>query len=203
MEYNGKLFVERLVEVAGKKQADIAKDLNITPESISRWKKKMPTFDHLINILNLYNCSADYLLGLSGLSEDAKSNEDNAHTKSLSEFLHDLMLFHYYSCIPLQFGDFYTTGESDKKFFELLKYSFPNKVPGHYVDLSFFIPDRYKYADCIGNMLEEFETVARAAKICKSDKYFDGMLPILENDYKDMVDSIESQFQQMRATKDE
>jgi transcriptional regulator with XRE-family HTH domain len=87
MEYNGKLFLERLKEVSNnKKHYEIAEDLNVSDETVSRWNNKIPTTDNLLKISEQYNCSIDYLLGVSDVEICKKKN--------LSDIIRDL--FFYY-----------------------------------------------------------------------------------------------------------
>lgn len=86
MEYNGKLFIERLKEVAGNKtQEQISKDINVSASTISRWSEKIPNTDNLLVISEKYNCSIDYLLGI-----DEKRTQQK--TKDLFDVLKDLLI---------------------------------------------------------------------------------------------------------------
>lgn len=64
-EYNGNEFLKRLQAVAGNKtQSALAADLGITQGTVSKWKNSPPSGRDLIGIVETYNCSTDYLLGI-------------------------------------------------------------------------------------------------------------------------------------------
>ena len=56
------------------KQQDLAKALNVTKQSVSNWEnnKRLPDINTLIQLADFYNCSLDYLFGIS----NEKGNKD-------------------------------------------------------------------------------------------------------------------------------
>ena len=77
-------FVERLKELVlehNLRGYTLAQAIGVAPTSVSRFLlgKRMPNYNTFINILYLFNCSADYLLGL-----------EEFHT---SEPLHEVLPF--------------------------------------------------------------------------------------------------------------
>lgn len=66
------LFTERFNEIlknSGAKQTDLAKYCNVTRQSVSDFKKgkSVPSIETLYYICKFFDCSADYLLGLSDI----------------------------------------------------------------------------------------------------------------------------------------
>lgn len=62
-------FVSRLTElinVCGKMQTEISKDLGISKQKLSKWKTgyNEPDLDEIIKLAKYFNVSADYLLGI-------------------------------------------------------------------------------------------------------------------------------------------
>ena len=77
IEFNNKEFLKRLKEVAGKTQREIAQDINSDNSTVSRWgKESRPTVDNLLAIASCYNCSIDYLLGLSDSNKKESKDLD-------------------------------------------------------------------------------------------------------------------------------
>lgn len=63
------MFGERLAEIRKDnklRQEDLAEKLNVSKFTVSSWEqgKSMPTLDMLVNICELLDISADYLVGL-------------------------------------------------------------------------------------------------------------------------------------------
>ena len=74
-DFDGKLFAERLREFAGaKKDCEIAKELGFSTSDISKIfnGKGGLTLDKLFHISNTYNCSIDYLLGITDNNTNQK-----------------------------------------------------------------------------------------------------------------------------------
>lgn len=62
-------FAKQLIylrEEAGLKQTELAKELGVTKQAISKWEKGLreTDFDMLIKIAEYFNVTTDYLLGL-------------------------------------------------------------------------------------------------------------------------------------------
>lgn len=77
-EADGEQFVERLKEVSGcKNQDDLADIMGVTPAYISKLKNKgvLPSQQILIDFAIKYNCSIDYLLGLTNDNESLNLTE--------------------------------------------------------------------------------------------------------------------------------
>ena len=54
-----------LIEISGKRQSQIAKDLGISKQKLSNWKLSVvePCIDELIRICNYFDITADELIG--------------------------------------------------------------------------------------------------------------------------------------------
>lgn len=88
MEYNGKQFIDRLIEVSGNKtKVDIAKELMVDASTITRWTNNQPKTDNLLQIAATYNCSIDYLLGITNTTPGRGKNK-----KYLIDILNDLLI---------------------------------------------------------------------------------------------------------------
>lgn len=63
-------FAKRLKELREEKkmsQNELAKELKISAACISRWESglRIPDIESLILLCNFFNCSADFLIGLT------------------------------------------------------------------------------------------------------------------------------------------
>ena len=71
--FNGEQFVRKLIEISGKDQKEIAREFNVGESTISKLKKQgFPTSKFLYEFAEKYNCSIDYLLGLSDIDKEKK-----------------------------------------------------------------------------------------------------------------------------------
>ncbi len=95
-----KLIGERLAEIRkdhGDTQQDLADRLNVTKFTISNWEqqKSDPSHEFIASICNLYQVSADYLLGISNEDpllvqkrrEERFTAEERAEIRRFEEFL--------------------------------------------------------------------------------------------------------------------
>lgn len=62
-------FSERIKELRlsqGQRQADIAKAMNVTTSTVTRWETAVqePDYSTLIKLAKFFNVSTDYILGL-------------------------------------------------------------------------------------------------------------------------------------------
>lgn len=88
------LFWERFSELCslrGIKPNPIATEIGIASGTLSKWKegKTFPNGETLIKISNYFNCSIDYLLGISDTKHPSK-NEISSDDLILLEMLHSL-----------------------------------------------------------------------------------------------------------------
>ena len=65
-----KIFCERLKELRNENNLSakkLAQILNVSDSTVIRWEKEeiVPSIEHLKNIAQFFNVSADYLLGLT------------------------------------------------------------------------------------------------------------------------------------------
>ena len=92
-DFDGKLFAERLREFAGaKKDCEIAKELGFSTSDISKIfnGKGGLTLDKLFHISNTYNCSIDYLLGIT----DNNTNQKEYKYPKILDVLYYLLKNH-------------------------------------------------------------------------------------------------------------
>lgn len=62
----------------GMKQSDVAKLLNLSPSAISNYEQGIREMDAeaICKLCNFFNCTADYVLGISNLRAPEISNEE-------------------------------------------------------------------------------------------------------------------------------
>ena len=56
-----------LREDRGWRQEDVARFINVSPGTVGGWEsgRRLPNYETLVNLANLFNCTTDYLLGRS------------------------------------------------------------------------------------------------------------------------------------------
>ena len=70
-------FAERLNELLNEAEinaAKLAKDINIEQSAISKFSRaqRLPSTETLVSLANYFNCTTDYILGLSDVLDDRK-----------------------------------------------------------------------------------------------------------------------------------
>lgn len=81
-------ILRNLREEKGLSQVDLAKQLNITSQSLSQYElnKRMPDIDMINRLANYFNVSVDYLLGRTEIKETFyKTKESANHPYTTSE----------------------------------------------------------------------------------------------------------------------
>lgn len=85
------IFRERLKllkEICGKTQAEIASELEITPQTLSYYfNGREPNYDMLIKLAKYFNVSTDYLLGVSDHKNNDQIKKRNENYNKLIELL--------------------------------------------------------------------------------------------------------------------
>ncbi len=85
-DFDKNLFINRLYKVSGSEShTKIANDLGINKSNISKWENgtSTPKIKNLLKIAQYYNCSIDYLLGLTSDNE----------ALNLTEIFKELLLY--------------------------------------------------------------------------------------------------------------
>lgn len=84
-------FHERLNELknaCGETQVKIAEGLKITPQALSYYLKgREPNYDLLIKLAQYFNCTTDYLLGLSDIKNQEQITNSNKFADDLAKSL--------------------------------------------------------------------------------------------------------------------
>jgi len=70
--------LEQLLNEKGIQQSVLAEYLNMSDSTISQWKtgKRSPDIESLMKIAKYFNCTTDYLLGLSDQSKPSFAKRD-------------------------------------------------------------------------------------------------------------------------------
>lgn len=76
------MLAERIKELRQEKkmsQRDLAKTLDVSQQSVTKWERGLfePNSSTLKQMAQLFNCSSDYLLGLSNDRYELKASERN------------------------------------------------------------------------------------------------------------------------------
>ena len=91
-------------------QTKVAMDLNITQETISSYEtgRVFPSSDMLIKLANYFNCSVDYLLGITDIPTHTKYLSSNSETKKSAELYSTSLVKQLkYLCPNLEEGSAY------------------------------------------------------------------------------------------------
>lgn len=80
--------IKQLRQSRNLSQVDIAKQLNVTKQSVSNWENDniQPSIDMLVKLSHLFSVSTDYLLGLdnkSYIEVSGLSEEELAHIQQI------------------------------------------------------------------------------------------------------------------------
>ena len=117
-----------LRESKHKSQQDVCAALNIEQSTLANYEndKRVPKLEILIKIAEYYNCSVDYLLGLT--DQEVPQNSNNPHNSLMLDRLNFLLneddnLEFYSSCskIPMETIQKYMTGELEPTTYDLCK----------------------------------------------------------------------------------
>lgn len=95
-------FGERLAKLrkdAGKSQEELANDLNVSRQAVSKWESNSsyPETDKIVAICKLFNCSMDELLGVKETTTNEKNTKNNIFTvcnKYFDMFLRGINMFY-------------------------------------------------------------------------------------------------------------
>lgn len=89
--------MDKLLEESGEKPADLYKSIGVTQQAFSRWTNNgFPTVENLLKIADHFNCSLNYLVGLSKVKSPDASLQKICDYTGLSEkavnYLHEMTL---------------------------------------------------------------------------------------------------------------
>ena len=83
--------IRSLREDSGMSQAELARKLSVTRSSVNAWEMGLsaPTAQYIIELANLFHCSADYILGL----DNTKCINISKYNKQEAKLIRDLIAF--------------------------------------------------------------------------------------------------------------
>lgn len=83
--------IRSLREDSGMSQAELARKLSVTRSSVNAWEMGLsaPTAQYIIELANLFRCSADYILGLDG----SKCIDISKYNKQETKLIRDLIAY--------------------------------------------------------------------------------------------------------------
>lgn len=113
--------LEILFQETGKQQADLANYLKVAKATVSQWKtgKRQPDLVTLKKIAEFFDCTTDYLLGLTDhkkpiIVDLAAHRKDGDYDKPLSEETHKI-LEEFVQFVDRKFGKKASGVEQDEK----------------------------------------------------------------------------------------
>lgn len=165
MEYNGKLFMERLREVTeNKTNQEISSIINVDPSTISRWKEKVPKTENLIQIANTFNCSIDYLLGIN--------NTNTTQKPDLLDVIRDLFIY------DMQKNINNIIFEEENK--QELNVNYPVGI----IKINGFDLQTLHLSIDYGDLFKKYSKIKEAFKLIDDNEIKIGMIDTLINQYK-------------------